>query len=387
MCIFFVNLPEKSTRGKSLNIPFVDLKTQYLGIKDQILTEIEDVLNNTAYICGKKARAFEENFAKLHDLKYCVAVSTGTDALHVALHALGVKSGDEVILPVNTYIATAEAVTLCGAKPVFVDNDPDTYNIDVNKIEDAITKATRAILPVHLYGQPAEMDAVLNIAKKYNLYVIEDCSQAHLAEYKGRKIGGLGNIGTFSFYPGKNLGAYGEGGAVTTNDKSLYNFMLRFRQHGSVEKYIHDIPGHNYRMEEIQAGVLNVKLNYIESWTELRRSRAALYTRLLNELSAEYVVTPYHPDYVKPVYHLYVVRVKDRENLIKYLNEKGIQTGLHYPMPLHQQKAYQDLNYNKGDFPVAEKYASEILSLPMYPEMTDEMVEYVCGKISEFYKK
>lgn len=368
-----------------MNVPFVDLKTQYLSIKVEILKEINEVLDNTAYICGKKAKQFEEAFAKLHNVKFSVGLSTGTDALHVALWALGIKAGDEVIVPVNTYIATAEGVTLCGAKSVFVDNDERTFNIDVTKIEEAITPHTKAILPVHLYGQPAEMDTILEIAQKHNLYVVEDCSQAHLATYKTKKIGSFGIIGTFSFYPGKNLGAYGEAGAVTTNDETLYNKMLRYRQHGSVEKYVHDFEGHNYRMEEIQAGVLNVKLKYIEKWTENRRKIADLYSKTFNSMNLEQVVHPCHPDYVNPVYHLYIVRVKNRERLIKFLAESGIQTGLHYPIPLHEQTAYASMGYRPEDFPVASKFAKEILSLPMYPEMSEEMVYYVCGKIKEFY--
>lgn len=369
-----------------MQVPFVDLKTQYLGIREEVLNEINDVLDNTAYICGKKAKKFEEDFAKIHDLKYAVGLSTGTDALHVALHALGIKQGDEVIVPVNTYIATAEGLTLCYAKPVFVDNDERTYNIDPEKIEQAITPKTKAIIPVHLYGQPAEMDKILEIAAKHDLHVVEDCSQAHLAEYKGKKIGGFGKIGTFSFYPGKNLGAYGEGGAVTTNDKSLYDFMYKYRQHGSTEKYIHDMPGHNYRLEEIQAGVLNVKMKYIEKWTNDRRRVAALYSKTFGDLKIEQVITPFNPDHVSPVYHLYIIRVPDREKLIEHLSKNGVQTGLHYPLALHMQKAYSHLGYKPDDFPVAKKFAEEILSIPMYPEMTDEMVYYVCNTIKSFYK-
>lgn len=368
-----------------MNVPFVDLKTQYLSIKDEILKEINEVLDNTAYICGKKTKKFEDDFAKIHGLKYAVGLSTGTDALHAALIALGIKQGDEVIVPVNTFIATSEGVSLCNAKPVFVDNDERTYNIDVIKIEEAITPKTKAIIAVHLYGQPAEMDTILEIAKKNNLYVVEDCSQAHLADYKDRKVGGIGVIGTFSFYPGKNLGAYGEGGAVTTNDESLYNFMLRYRQHGSVEKYLHDIEGHNYRMEEIQAGVLNIKMKYISKWTENRRKTAELYTKTFASMSISEVITPCHPEYVNPVYHLYVIRVSKRDALIKYLNEKGIQTGLHYPLPLHMQKVYSYLNHKPEDFPIAYKYSSGILSIPMYPEMTAGMVDYVCSTIKSFY--
>lgn len=369
-----------------MQVPFVDLKTQYMGIKEEVLSEINDVLDNTAYICGKKAKKFEEDFAKIHDLKYAVGLSTGTDALHVALHALGIKQGDEVIVPVNTFIATAEGVSLCYAKPVFVDNDERTYNIDPEKIGQAITPRTKAIIAVHLYGQPAEMDKIIEIASKHDLYVVEDCSQAHLATYKGKKIGGIGNIGTFSFYPGKNLGAYGEGGAVTTNDKTLYEFMNKYRQHGSTEKYIHDIPGHNYRLEEIQAGVLNVKMKYIEKWTNNRRRIAALYTKTFSDLKIEQVITPYNPGNVSPVYHLYIIRVQNREKLIDHLAANGVQTGLHYPLPLHMQKAYSNLGYKSDDFPVAKKFADEILSIPMYPEMTDDMVQYVCEAIRSFYK-
>lgn len=368
-----------------MNVPFVDLKTQYAGIKDEIFKEINEVLDNTAYICGKKTKKFEEDFARILGVDHAVGLSSGTDALHVALHALGIKQGDEVIVPVNTFIATAEGVSLCLAKPVFADNDERTYNIDVTKIEEAITPATKAIIPVHLYGQPAEMDTIRQIAKKHNLFVVEDCSQAHLAVYKGKKIGSIGDIGTFSFYPGKNLGAYGEGGAVTTNDTALYNTMLRYRQHGSVEKYVHEIEGHNYRMEEIQAGVLNVKLKYIEKWTGNRRRIAKLYSDTIESMGISEVVAPYHPEYVEPVYHLYVIRVKDREKLVKYLGDKGVQTGLHYPIPLHMQKAYEYLGCRPDDYPVAKKQAGEILSIPMYPEMTDEMVNFVCSSIKKFY--
>ncbi len=365
-----------------MNVPFVDLKTQYNYIKNEILAEINDVLDNTAYICGKKAKKFEEDFAKVHNVKFCSALSSGTDALHVSLYCLGIRQGDEVIVPVNTFIATSESVSLTGAKPVFVDHDEKTYNIDVTKIESAITEKTKAIIPVHLYGQPAELDPIIELAKKHNLHVIEDASQAHLAEYRCKKIGGIGTVGTFSFYPGKNLGAYGEGGAVTTNDEVLHNKMLLFRQHGSLEKYVHIIEGTNYRLEEIQCGVLNVKLKYLAKWTEQRRKIALLYDSLLKDSPA---IIPFVPDYAKPVYHLYVVRVSDRENLMNYLSSKGVQTSLHYPYPLHLQEAYKYLGHTKGDFPVAEKCCKEILSLPMYPEMTEEMVHHVCKSINEFY--
>lgn len=369
-----------------MNVPFVDLKTQYLNIKAEILNEINEVLDNTAYISGRKVKQFEEDFANLHNVSKCIAVSSGTDALHVALKALDIKNGDEVIVPVNTFIATSEAISLCGAKPVFVDNDRNTYNIDYSLIEKSITQNTKAIIAVHLYGQAADMDELLNLSKKYNLYLIEDCSQAHLSEYKQHFVGGLGNIGTFSFYPGKNLGAYGEGGAVVCNDEKLYEKILRFRQHGSVKKYIHDSEGHNYRMEEIQAGVLNIKMKYIKVWTEYRRRIAKLYNEILKNLNNECVITPFVPAYANPVYHLYVIRAKNRDLLAEFLKSRGIETGLHYPIPLHLQNAYVYLNYKQGDFPVAEKYSHEILSLPMYPELTDGMVEYVCENIISFYK-
>ena len=367
-----------------MNVPFVDLKQQYNSIKSEILQEINEVLDSTAYISGKKVKRFEEEFAKLHNVKYCVALSSGTDALHTALKAADIKPNDEVIVPVNTFIATSASVSLCGGKPVFVDNDENSYNIDVSKIEKEITKKTKAIIPVHLYGQPAEMEPILEIAKKYNLHVIEDCSQAHLSEYKQKKAGSLGHIGTFSFYPGKNLGAYGEGGATVTNDEELYNKMLRYRQHGSTQKYVHEFEGHNYRMEEIQAGVLYVKLKYLNQWTENRRRIASEYTRYFSKLNGA-VLPPSCSDYIKHVYHLYIIRTNKRDGLQQYLTERGIQTSLHYPMPLHLQKAYSYLNHNKGDFPVAEQGCSQILSLPMYPELTNEQVKFVCESIKSYF--
>lgn len=370
---------------KVMNVPFVDLKIQYKQIKEEVLQSINEVLDNTAYICGKKVKKFEEDFSRMQNARYCAALSSGTDALHTALTAIGIKQEDEVIVPVNTFIATSEAISLCGAKPVFVDHDESTYNIDVNKIEEKITKRTKAILPVHLYGQPAEMDRILEIAKKHNLFVIEDCSQAHLSEYNGKRTGTLGNIGTYSFYPGKNLGAYGEAGAVLTNSEELYNIMLKFRQHGSTEKYIHDMEGHNYRMEEIQAAVLNVKLKYIEDWTEKRRQAAVKYNKQLSGMIDNGIIAPHCPEHIKAVYHLYIIRAKNRDDLSKYLNSKGIQTGLHYPIPLHLQKAYSYLYHKEGDFPIAEKCCKEILSIPMYPEISEEQINYVCGSIKSYF--
>jgi dTDP-4-amino-4,6-dideoxygalactose transaminase len=378
-----------------MHIPFLDLKTQYQNIKEEIQTEINEVLDNTAYICGKKVKSFEDNFAKLHNAKYCLGTSSGTDSLHLAYWALGIgissqyTSGklnaemDEVLVPVNTYIATTETITMMGAKPVFVDHEEESFNIDPKKIEENITPRTKAIVIVHLYGQPADIDPILTIAKKNNLIVIEDCSQAHNAEYKGKKVGTFGEIGTFSFYPGKNLGAYGEAGAVITNNEKLYEKMLRYRQHGAVVRYIHDIEGHNYRMEELQGAVLNVKMKYIEKWTNGRRYVAKRYRELLKDVKD--LKLPVEMPYAKHVYHLFEIRVPDREKLAKYLTEKGIDTGLHYPMPLHLQAAYKYRGYREGDFPVAEKCCREILSIPVFPEMNDVQIEYVAKSIRDFY--
>jgi len=380
-----------------MQIPFLDLKSQYYSIKSDIWKEIRSVLDNTAYICGQKVNIFEDQFSKIHNSKYCLGLSSGTDALHLVYWCMGIGISsqiykgrlkaelDEVIVPVNTYIATTETVTLSGARPVFVDHEEDTYNIDPQKIEVKITSRTKAIVVVHLYGQPTDMDPIIQIAKKHNLILIEDCSQAHIAEYKGIKIGSFGSAGTFSFYPGKNLGAYGEAGAVITNDLALYEKMLRFRQHGAVVRYVHDIEGHNYRMEEIQGAVLGVKLKYLEKWTDDRRKVAQKYRDLLSNVPQ--VILPEEKPYAKHVYHLFVIRVPDRDKLSKHLNEKGIGTGLHYPMPLHVQKAYQYLGYKRGDFPVAEKCCSEILSLPIFPEMTDDQIQYVADTIHGYYRK
>ena len=368
-----------------MNVPFVDLKTQYLKIKSEIDNILLDIFNNTAFICGKYVSIFEKEFARVHDVKHFIGTSSGTDAVHLMLWAAGIGPEDEVIVPVNTFIATAEGVSWCHAIPVFVDNDPDTYNIDVNKIEEKITKRTKAIIPVHLYGQPADMDSIIDVAKKNDLLVFEDACQAHLAEYKERKVGKFGMAAAFSFFPGKNLGAYGDAGAIITNDDEYCQKILRIRGHGSIERYVHEIIGHNFRMEEIQAGVLLVKLRYLEGWTKRRREIAQLYRSLLNGI--EGIVLPVEKDSVKHVYHLFVVRVLDgrRDALRAYFKKKEITTGLHYPIPIHLQKAYSSLGYKRGDFPVAEQQAAQVLSLPIYPEMEEEKVEYVSENIRSFF--
>lgn len=376
-----------------MQVPFLDLKAQYQKIKQEIHNAISEVLESTSFILGKPVQEFENEFAKMHGVKYCVGLSSGTDGNHIALWALNIGPGDEVIVPANTFIATAWGATLCGAKPVFVDCHPESYNIDPDKVERAITPKTKAIVTVHLYGQPADMDPLKEIAEKYKIYLIEDAAQAHLAEYKGKKVGGFGISASFSFYPGKNLGAYGEAGAVTTNDDELAEKFRMIRDHGSVKKYTHVLLGHNYRMESIQGAVLKVKLKYLEEWTEKRRQVAEKYRELLSDI--EEIKLPKEMSYAKHVYHLFVIQVNSksdkrqeiRDKLQKFLNENGIGTGLHYPIPLHLQPCFKELGYKKGDFPVTEQLAEGGLSLPIYPELTDSQIEYVAEKIREFFKK
>jgi dTDP-4-amino-4,6-dideoxygalactose transaminase len=370
-----------------LKVPFLNLYAQYLEIKDEIHAAFEDILRRTAFISGKYNERFEKEFREAIGAPYCLATNCGTSALHMALWALGLGPDDEVIVPVNTFIATSETVSLTGAKPVFVDHDPETYNIDVTKIEAAITPRTRAIIPVHLYGQPADMDAIGEIARRRNLIVIEDACQAHLARFNGTSVGNFGRVAAFSFFPGKNLGAYGDAGAVVTNDESLYETMRRLRVHGGIERYIHDIEGHCYRMSEFQAAVLCVKLPHLRRWTTRRQQVADMYRRLLGDV--EQVVLPSVLEGAEHVYHLFVIRVPadKRDALRSYLSEQGIGTGLHYPIPLHLQKAYARFSHRLGDFPAAEKSCREILSLPMCPMLQDSQVEYVCEKIRSFFAK
>ncbi len=377
-----------------MNIPFLDLKTQYQSIKDEINPAIQEILDNTAFILGKAVSNFESDFAIAHNVKYCHGTSSGTDGNHLVLWALGVGPGDEVIIPANTFIATAWGATLCGAKPVFVDCHPESYNLDPSKVEKAITPKTKAIVAVHLYGQPADLNPLKEIAKKHNLILVEDAAQAHLAEYNGQKVGGLADAASFSFYPGKNLGAYGEAGAVTTNNVDLAAKLKMYREHGQSEKYHHQTFGHNYRMEGIQGAVLGVKLKYLNDWTNGRRRVAAEYKKQLGDLSQ--IILPKEMEYAKHVYHLYVIQVKDqkeksgnelRNELQTFLNKEGISTGLHYPIPLHLQPCFGNLGYKKGDFPVTEKLAETGLSLPMFPELNNDQIEFVSNKIKEFFNK
>ena len=366
-----------------MNIPFLDLKIQYQSIKNEINPAIQNILDNTAFILGKSVAEFEKAFGAAHSVKHCTGVSSGTDGNHLALWALDIGPGDEVIIPADTFIATAWGATLCGATPVFVDCDAESYNIDKAKVEEKITEKTKAIVAVHLYGQAADMDPLAEIAKKHNVHLVEDAAQAHFAEYKGKRVGGLGEICSFSFYPGKNLGAYGEGGAVTTNNDDLARKVRLYRDHGSEKKYYHETYGHNYRMEGIQGAVLGVKLKYLDKWTDGRRRAASKYRELLSGVSE--VVLPVELPYAKHVYHLFVLRAKRRDDLMKFLNEKGVSTGLHYPVPLHLQQCFKHLGYKKGDFPVTEELAENCISLPMFPELTDEQIGYVCEQVKAFY--
>ncbi len=367
----------------TMRVPFVDLKAQYSTIKDEVDPAIRHVLENASFVLGEAVTNFEREFARAHDVRYCHGLSSGTAGNHLALWALGIRPGDEVILPVNTFIATAWGATLCGATPIFADCDPLSFTIDPRRVEERITVRTKAIVAVHLYGQAADMDPLLRLAERYHLSLVEDCAQAHLAEYNGRKVGGIGRASSFSFYPGKNLGAYGEGGAVVTNDPDLAAKFKMMRDHGSDRKYYHEIHGHNYRMEGIQGAVLGVKLHHLDRWTDARRKNAALYNELLDGVPD--ITRPAEMPYAKHVYHLYVIRTAHRDGLQKHLDAQGISTGLHYPIPLHLQRVFAGLGWKEGDFPEAEKAAREMLSLPMYAELEEKQIRYVCDAIRGFF--
>ena len=387
-----------------MKIPFVDLKAQYESIKDEIDAAIADVISNTAFIGGPFVKSFETAFAEFCGLKHCIGVGNGTDALFIALKALGIGEGDEVITAANSFIATSEAITMAGAKVVFVDINPETYNMDTAKLREFLeqkcfpdkstiqpfnhstNRLIKAIIPVHLYGQPADMDPILEIAKKYNLFVVEDAAQAHGADYKGRRIGSIGDMACFSFYPGKNLGAYGDAGAIVTNDDQLAIKARMLANHGRVEKYNHEVEGFNSRLDGLQAAILETKLRHLPDWTENRRKNAYLYNEYLKNTD---LITPVEIDDVKSVYHLYVVRVKNgnRQKLQEHLKSNGISTGIHYPIALPNLKAYEYLNYSKNDFPKATEASHEILSLPMFPELEESQIEYIAQKIREFINK
>jgi len=362
-----------------MRVPFLDLKAQYNSIRDEIAAALQQVLDNTAFAGGPFVAKFEEEFASFCNADSAVGVGSGTEALWLALLGLGIGEGDEVITTPNTFIATAEAITFSGAKPVFVDIDKETYNIDPELLKAAITPKTKAIIPVHLYGQPADMGRILEIAQAHNLFVIEDACQAHGAEYKGQRVGSIGDAGCFSFYPGKNLGAYGEAGAVVTNNQELADKIKVLRDHGQREKYYHSMVGWNARMDGFQGAVLSVKLKRLDQWNESRRENAGLYNSLLADVGQ--IVTPFEADYARHIYHIYPVLTENRQQLMDALAKEQIYCGIHYPIPLHLQAAYSSLGYKKGDLPVAEKCQSQLVSLPMFPELTSEQIEYAVEKM------
>ncbi len=366
-----------------MQIPLVDLKAQYLSIKPDIDAAIQRVIDNTTFIMGPEVAAFEEAFADYCGTRYAVGVSSGTGALFLALLAHGIGPGDEVITTPFTFFATGEAISQVGARPVFVDIDPVTYNIDPQLIEQAITPYTKAIMPVHLYGQPADMDPILEIAERYGLVVIEDAAQAHGSRYRGRRAGSLGHSACFSFYPSKNLGCYGDGGAVVTDDPKIAEAVAKLRNHGRTTKYEHDELGYGHRLDGIQAAILRAKLPYLDQWNAQRRERAARYTALLADLP---VTPPEHLPYTEPVYHCYTIRLDDgldRDRVVTHLKERGIGVGVHYPIPLHLQPAYRFLELEPGAFPVSERMAQQVLSLPIYAELTDEQQDYVVDVLRE----
>lgn len=364
-----------------MKVPFVNLKAQHDSIKSEISQAIQTTLENSSFILGPLTEEFERNFASYCNSKYCVGVNSGTAALHLALLALGIKKGDEVITVPNTFFATAEAISHTGARPVFIDIEEESYNMNPELIEEKITSKTKAIIPVHLYGNPCDMDKINIIAKKHNLKVIEDSCQSHGAEYKGKKVP-ISDTAVFSFYPAKNLGSLGEAGAIVTNNEEIANKCKLLRAHGENPKNIHTLVGYNYRMNGIQAAVLNVKLKYLESWNQERIEKAKFYSDLLKDSGK--ITIPKVSEYNKHVFHLYVIRHKERDKLREFLKQKDIDTGIHYEKPIHLQQAYFFLGYKPGSLPVAEKVMKEILSLPIYPTITSEQIIYVADSIKEF---
>lgn len=362
-----------------MNILFLNLKAQYNNIKPEIDGAIKRVINSQYFILSSELEAFENEFAKYLGVKYVVGVNSGTDGLIFALLSLGIGKGDEVITPTNSFIATTTAIIQVGARPVLVDCNPHTYQIDVKRVEEAITKKTKAILPVHLYGAPAEIDKLQEIATRNKLFLIEDACQAHGATLNNKKLGTFSDLGVFSFYPGKNLGAYGDGGAVVTNEKDLYEKLLKFRNYGQSKKYHHDSFGMNSRLDEIQAAVLRAKLKHLDKWNKERNVVADNYNKSLKNYRTQRVIKN-----GKSAYHIFVIEGKNRDKLQRYLLNKGIHTLIHYPIPIHLQKVYKYLGYRKRDFPNAEKLSKTLLSLPLYPEITNEEIAYVSKLINTF---
>lgn len=362
-------------------IPFSEIKTQYQNIREDIQHAFDDVFESSWFVLGKNVEEFEREFASYCNAKHGIGVGSGTEAIHLALLACGVQPGDEVITVANTAVPTISAISFAQAIPVFVDIDPGSYTMNPDHIASKITAKTKVILPVHLYGQPADMEPILKIAKEYNLRVVEDACQAHGAEYHAKKVGALGDLGCFSFYPSKNLGCYGDGGLVTTNDDVLADRVWMLRNYGQRKRYFHDIKGFNSRLDELQAAFLRKKLKYLDTWNARRREIARIYDESLTNA----IVKPTEKAFSFHIYHLYVIRCQKREDLQKFLTENGVQTLVHYPVPVHLQRAYQELAIQDGALPITEHYASEILSLPMYPELSDEDVAFVASKINEFF--
>jgi len=365
-------------------VPFVDLKTQYNNLKAEIDSAICSVIEETAFIRGKFVKEFEKAYAEKYGVKHCISCANGTDAIYIALRVLGIGLGDEVLTAANSWISTSETISEAGAKPVFVDIEHDYFDIDTDKIEEKINRSTKAIIPVHLYGHPAKIDRINEICKKYNLFLVEDCAQAHFAEYKDQKVGTFGNAGTFSFYPGKNLGAYGDAGAIITNDDDFAIKARMFANHGSLQKHNHKMEGINSRMDGIQAAILRVKLRYIDEWNVMRNKHALKYNKLL--LSIPEIITPKIRENSFHIFHLYVIRTPKRNELANYLRSKGISTGIHYPTALPFLSAYKYLGHKPSDFPIAYQFQSDILSLPMFPELKNEQIDYVVNSIKEFFK-
>ena len=370
-----------------MKVPFLDLKAQYQSIKPEMDEAIKNIIDNTAFIGGQALNDFNSNFAEYVGTKHAIGVGNGTDALVIALKAMGIKEGDEVLVPANSFIATSEAVTAAGGKVVFVDCHPDYYTIDITKIEEKITlnNKTKFIIPVHIYGQSADMDEILSLAKKYDLKILEDCAQAHGAKYKGKTIGTMGDMATFSFYPGKNLGAYGDAGAITTNNDEYFKQAKMYANHGRIDKYNHEFEGINSRLDGMQAAVLNVKLKYITKWNQKRNEAAQYYTQKLKDLTGIEEVKELENTF--PVYHLYVIRTEKRDELQAFLKENYIATGVHYPIGLPFLNAYNYMNHTKEDFPVTHEYQNKLLSIPIFPEITREMQDYVVEKIEEFLER
>lgn len=362
-------------------IPLIDLDIRHQKIDSDVMEAISRVLRSSSFILGNEVDAFEEEFAKYAQAKYCVGLDNGTSALELGMRALNIGRGDEVITPVNSFIASSSAISMTGAIPVWVDCDPKTYNMDPLQIENKITEKTKAIMPVHLYGQPADLDSISKIARKHKLHVIEDACQAHGAKYKDKKVGSFGAFAAFSFYPGKNLGAFGDAGALLTNDKHIFETVKKMRNYGQSKKYHHDFIAWNRRLDSLQAAILRVKLRHLDKWNKQRIRHAHTYNHLLKNTD---VVAPYHDPLTLHVYHQYVIWVSYRDKLKKYLEKKGIETGIHYPIPIHLQKAYRFAGAKKGDFPISERYAPQLLSLPIYPQLQEEKIIYIADAIKKF---